>query len=147
MARNKIGLKFEGFEEYIAKLDQLGGSDAMRRGVESALKASKQYVNPKINVAMSPSNLPAKGKYQTGRTKSSIDTDMRVEWDGQVGSIKIGFDFDKSGVTSIFLMYGTPRMNPARGLKASIYGSGTKKEIAKIQEEAVTKAIQRIMGS
>lgn len=147
MARNKIGLKFEGFEEYIAKLDQLGGSDAMRRGVESALKASKQYVNPKINVAISHPNLPAKGKYRTGQTERSIDTDMSVEWNGQIGSIKIGFDFDKSGATSIFLMYGTPRMSPARGLKASIYGSGTKKEIARIQEEAVTKAMQRILGS
>lgn len=146
MARNKIGLHFEGYKEYMAKLDQLGGSDALRRGVESALKASKQHVNPKIKAAVESPNLPAKGRYQTGETKSSIDNDFNVEWEGQTGGIKIGFDFKKSGMTSIFLMYGTPRMNPARGLKASVYGAATKKEIAKIQEDEILKVIHRKMG-
>ena len=49
-------------------------------------------------------------------------------------------------MTSIFLMYGTPRMNPARGLKASVYGAATKKEIAKIQEDEILKVIHRKMG-
>ena len=143
MARNKIGLQVKGFEEYMAKLDEIGGSQAMKRGVESALKASKQYVNPLINQAMS--NLPAKGKYSTGETKQSIDEDMKVDWEGQTASIKVGFDFQKSGMKSIYLMYGTPKMSPVKGLKATIYGSKTKKQIAEIQGEALNKVIKRIM--
>lgn len=143
MARNKIGLQVEGFEEYMAKLDEIGGSQAMKRGVESALKASKQYVNPLINQAMT--NLPAKGKYSTGDTKKSIDTDMKVDWEGQTASIKVGFDFQKSGMKSIYLMYGTPKMSPVKGLKATIYGSKTKKQIAELQGEALNKVIKRIM--
>lgn len=52
MGRNRIGLQVKGFDEYMAKLDKIGGSDAMKRGVESALKASKQYVNPQIDSAL-----------------------------------------------------------------------------------------------
>lgn len=148
MARNRIGLQVQGFEEYMSKLDELGGSQAMKRGVESALKASKEYVNPLINQAMT--RLPAGGKYSTGDTKRSIDKNMNVEWEGRTASIKVGFDFSKSGMKSIYLMYGTqmhgtPRMSPVRGLKAAIYGAKTRKQIAELQGEALNKVIRRIM--
>lgn len=143
MARNKIGLQVKGFEEYMSKLDELGGTDAMKRGVEAALKTSKQYVTPQIEAAMT--HLPAGGKYSTGETKKSIDKDMAVEWDGTSGSIKIGFDFKKSGMTSIFLMFGTPKMAPVPGLKDAIYGTKTQRQIAKVQAEALDKVIKRVM--
>jgi len=127
----------------MAKLDEIGGSQAMRRGVESALKASKEYVNPKIESAMA--KLPASGRYSTGDTKRSIDKDMSVDWNGMTGTIKVGFDFSKSGLTSIFLMYGTPKMSPVAGLKNAIYGTKTQKEIAELQGEALNKVIKRIM--
>lgn len=146
MARNKIGLQVEGFEDYMAKLDELGGTAAMKRGVEDALKASKKYVNPLIENAMAKGNLPAKGRYSYDETtKKSIDDSMSVEWQGATASIKVGFDFKKSGMTSIFLMYGTPKMPPVKGLKTAIYGAKTKKEIAVIQTEALEKAIKRVM--
>lgn len=143
MARNKIGLKFEGWEEYMAKLDEVGKGEAMKRGVESALKASKAYVNPLIEQAMT--KLPAGGRYSTGDAKKSIDKEMKVEWSGMTGEINVGFDFSESGMKSIFLMYGTPKMKPVSGLKNAIYGAKTKKEIATIQEEAIAKVITRIM--
>lgn len=143
MARNKIGLQFEGWEDTLAKLDELGGTQLMKRATESALIESKQHVKPKIEQAMS--SLPAGGRYSTGETKKSIDTDMSVDWQGLTASIKVGFDFKESGLTSIFLMYGTPRMSPVKGLKAAIYGAKIKKEIAQIQSEAINKIIKRTM--
>ena len=143
MARNRIGLRVEGFEEYMAKLDEIGGSKAMRRGVEEALKESKEYVNPLIDKAMT--KLPAGGRYSTGVTKKSLDKDMSVDWQGATASIKVGFDFSESGLKSIFLMYGTPRMKPVTGLKAAVYGSKTQKEIAAIQGAALDKVIKEIM--
>lgn len=145
MARNKIGLQVKELDYYMAKLDELGTGKAMRRGVEAALKASKQHVNPLIEKAMAKSNLPAKGKYSFGDTKASIDNEMSVEWEGMTGSIKVGFDFNESGLKSIFLMYGTPKMPPVAGLKNAIYGAKTQKEIAAVQEEALQKVILRIM--
>lgn len=129
----------------MAKLDELGGNDAMKRGVDSALKASKQYVNPQIESAIAKSNLPAHGKYSKGDTKKSIDRDMTVEWSGFEGEIKVGFDLHGSGLTSIFLMYGTPKMPPVAGLKDAVYGGRTQRQIAKIQGEALTKVVKRIM--
>ncbi len=143
MARNKIGLQVAGFEEYMAKLDEVGGAAAMRRGVDEALKESKKYVNPLIEKAMT--KLPAGGRYSTGDTKKSIDKDMSVDWQGTTAGIKVGFNFKESGLTSIFLMYGTPRMQPVSGLKNAIYGAKTQKEIAAVQADVLDKVIKEIM--
>ena len=145
MARNKIGLQVAGFEEYMAKLDEVGGSAAMIRGVESALKDSKAHVNPLVEAAMSPSNLPAGGKYSRGGTKESLDADMTVYWEGMTAHVNVGFDFKQSGLKSIVLMYGTPKMPPVTGLKNAIYGAKTQKELVEIQEGALQKVIKRIM--
>lgn len=143
MARNKIGLQFEGWENYMSKLDELGGTQVMKKGVEEALIESKKHVNPLIEKAME--KLPAGGKYSSGNTKESIDKDNKVEWSGMTGTIKVGFDFSKSGVTSVFLMYGTPRMKPVSGLKGAIYGSKSQKEIAEIQERVLSDVIKKVM--
>lgn len=127
----------------MAKLDEVGGSNAMKRGTEAALKASKQYVNPLIEQAMN--SLPAGGRYSTGATKKSIDKDMTVEWNGMTASIKVGFNFKESGLTSIFLMYGTPKHDPVTGLYEAIYGNKTQREIGNIQGEELNKVIKRIM--
>lgn len=127
----------------MAKLDELGNSDAMKRGTEAALKASKQYVNPLIEQAMN--SLPAGGRYSTGATKKSIDKDMTVEWNGMTASIKVGFNFKESGLTSIFLMYGTPKHDPVTGLYEAIYDNKTQREIGNIQGEELNKVIKRIM--
>ena len=146
MARKKIGLQFNGWEDYLAKLDELGGTNAMKKGVEEALKESKKHVTPLIEKSMAKSKLPAKGKYSDDEaTKKSIDKEMRVEWEGMTGTIKVGFDFNKSGPKSIFLMYGTPKMKPVSGLKSAIYGSKTQKEIAEIQEKVLSEAIKKVM--
>ena len=143
VARKKIGLQFDGWEDYLSKLDELGGTKAMKKGVEEALIESKKHVNPLIEKSMG--KLPAGGRYSTGDTKKSIDNENKVEWSGMTGEIKIGFDFSKSGLKSIFLMYGTPKMKPVSGLKSAIYGSKTQKEIAEIQEKVLSEAIKKVM--
>ena len=145
VARKKIGLQFNGWEEYLAKLDELGGTNAMKKGVEEALIESKKHVNPLIEKSMVISNLPAKGKYSFGDTKESIDKEMTVEWSGMTGEIKVGFDFSKSGMKSIFLMYGTPKHDPVSGLESAIYGAKTQKEIAEIQEKILSNHIKKVM--
>lgn len=127
------------------KLDKVGGSDAMKRGVEAGLKASKQYVNPELKRLSANANLPAGGKYASGDLRNSIDTDMEIDWQGLEGSIKVGFDFSKSGMVSIFMLYGTPRHAPVNGLYEAIYGQRTTRQITKLQKEAVQKVIKRVM--
>ena len=141
MAKAKMGLQFDGWEETITKLNNLAGNTVTKKAVSEALIKSKEHVNVGIEKTVGSGSLPAKGKYSTGDTKDSINRDKEVTWQGQTASIKVGFDFKKSGTTSIFLMYGTPKMKPAKGLRNAIYGSKAQKEIAEIQSEIINRYI------
>ncbi len=151
MARSRVTIDFKGFKEYMEKLDNLGGTDLMKQGVEAGLKASKQHVNEQIKKAMVKSNLPAHGQYSKGEAEKSVDKDFNAKWEGTLGYTKIGFKFDKIGLLSIYLMYGTksvhgtPRMKPVEGLYDAIYGKKTKSHIRKLQKEAINKVINRYM--
>lgn len=144
MPKNKIKLQFGGFEEYAARLDELGGDIA--EATEKALEQSQKHVAKKLNAIVKKNKYPAKGKYSTGDTEKSIINNSKVTWEGTKASVKVGFDFKISGLNTIFLMYGTPRMKPMAGLKNAIYGSATKKEIKAIQEEVFGEAIKKKMG-
>lgn len=137
MAKNKLTLNFTAFEEYAEKLDELGGD--LKAVTEKALQNSHDYVTPKIHRAM-------RKHRRTGRTEDSIADDAKVEWSGTVASVDVGFDILDGGLPSIFLMYGTPRVQKDQELYDSIYGSKTKKEVAKLQEKTFARAIKKVMG-
>jgi hypothetical protein len=134
---NKMQLQLKGFDELMSRLDAAGGD--MKRATEAALKSSKQAITPEIEAAI------AKHR-RTGRTEESIDKSMAVEWDGLTASIDIGFHIRDGGLASIFLMYGTPRIQPDKQLYDAVYGQKVKRKIAKIQEEAINKVIERTMN-
>lgn len=140
---NKIGLQFSGFDEMIAKLDELQGD--LKKTTEKALKASFDYVTPKLHEDM-------KKHRKTGETEDSIVDDARVNWEGSTASINVGFDIMSGGLPSIFLMYGTPRhapnhpgTNADKKLYNDIFGPKTKKEIAEIQREIFAAEIKKKM--
>lgn len=145
MARNRVTIDFKGFDDYMEKMDKLGGTDLMKKGVEDGLRASKQYINDELKKVSTSSKYPAKGKYSQGLTKDSIDENLKIEWKGLVGYIKIGYNFNISGLRTIMLMYGTPKMQPVKGMKSAVYGSKTKKNIAELQKQAIDKLIERYM--
>lgn len=121
----------------------------MKRALESALIASKEHVNAKIEDALQSGNLPHGGKYSTGHTLKTLDRNTTVEWDGDTAEIKVGWNLKEDGLVSIFLMYGTPRREPkstdaVKGLKTAIYGAATKKEVAEIQQEAIQKVMEQL---
>lgn len=142
--KNKIGLQFSGFEELAEKLDELQGD--LKKTTEDALRKSKAVVTTNLLKATQKSNYPAHGKYSKNNgTRHSIDTKKNIEWEGTMGSIHVGFDFKKSGLKSIFLMYGTPRMKKVQAIYDAVYGSKTKKQIRKIQKETFQEAIKKKM--
>lgn len=137
MARNKIGMTFKGFEEMSAKFEELGGH--LKEVVTECLEKSHDYVTPKLHDDM-------KKHKRTGRTDSSIGDNSHVEWEGNKGFIKVGFNIKDGGLPSIFLMYGTPRMKKDSKLYNDIYGKKTREEIKKLQEEIFRKKTDAIMG-
>lgn len=140
--RNRIGLTFKGFEELALKLDGLQGD--LKKVTEDSLKASHKVVTERLKKAIRKNNLPQKGKYSTGLTEKNLRTEADVEWEGTVARVKVGFDLSKS-LTSIFLMYGTPRHDPVAGMKAAIYGKASIKEREELQKEIFDKAIKKAM--
>ena len=142
--KNSIGLEFEGLEELTEQLEKLNGE--LPKVAEKALVESKKIVTVELVKATTKKNLPAKGKYSTGKTRHSIDTSREVEWQGTTASIPIGFDIDKSGLTSIFLMNGTPKMKPSAKIKNALFGSKIRKKVAETQREIFEKAIEKRLG-
>lgn len=143
MAKNRVSLSFTGFEEMIEKLDGLQGD--IKKTTEEALRESKEVVSKNLSTATNKANYSAHGKYSTGKTHDSIDTQKNIKWQGTVGEIKVGFDFKKSGLTSIFLMYGTPRMQKVQAIYDAVYGRKTKAAIRKIQKDIFANAIKEKM--
>lgn len=138
MARkNRVKLQFDGFAEYAEKLDKLGGD--LKATTEKALQNSHDYVIPKLHQDM-------RKHHRTGYTEDSIVDDAKVEWEGTTAIIKIGFDIRNCGLPSIFLMYGTPRMQKDQKLYDDIYGNKTKKAIKELQEKTFARAIKKVMG-
>lgn len=144
MAKNKLRLEFSGFETMAEQLDKLGGS--LEKTAADALVKSKTVVAQNLLKATHKANFPAHGKYATGNTRHSIDTARTVTWEGKTASISVGFDMEKSGMTSIFLMYGTPKMAKVQEMYDAIYGKKVKAQIKKIQWETFKKAIDEKLG-
>ena len=151
--KQKMSIDFSSFEEYAERLENLGGD--LKATVDKALQASHDYVTENLKDDM-------KRHHKTGKAERSLLEDSKVEWEGNVASIDVGFDIANGGLPTIFLMYGTPKHAPANqygraggvngGVDADkrmfddIYGTRTKKEVQKIQEQIFAQEIKKRMG-
>jgi hypothetical protein len=142
MAKRKNGFDTTMLAKYADELESLGGSAAVKRAVEGGMKATKQKVNSQVSTAMQPGNLPAGGIYSTGATMAKLNTDFTVEWDGNMARLKLGFDLIGDGLASIFLMYGTPKMQPAAGLREALQ-ENPRKISRKEMQAAIKKILER----
>jgi len=144
MAKRKNGFDTTALMKYADQLDTLGGSDALKRAAQAGMATAKQEINTLVKTAMQAGNLPAGGKYSTGETLESLNTDMKATWSGNIGTLPLGFDLEGSGLVSIFLTHGTPKMKPAAGLYDALYGKAAQTKARKAQEAAIKKVIERL---
>ena len=134
--RSRFGIQFEGFSELMEQYDKLGGD--LKGVANDCLIKAREIVTPKLQQDMQKHK-------RTGKTAAAIRSNTTPQWDGDKGTIKVGFEFPE-GLTSIFLMYGTPRTKPDKKLYNDIYGGKTKREIKEAQEQILKNAIQRRLG-
>lgn len=144
--RKKSGFDFSALQKYGERLEELGGTDALKRAAQAGLIAAKQEINKTVAAAMSTSNLPAGGKYSTGETLESLDRSMAVAWSGNIAYLPLGFNWADSGITSFLLLHGTPKMKPVAGLAEALSGKSARTKARKAQEEAMRKIIERLGG-
>lgn len=147
-----MSIDFKGFAEYAAKLEELNGD--LKATSEKALQNTHDFLTPRLHKDM-------KRHRQTGKTEAAIADKAKVEWEGNHASIDVGFGISNGGLPSVFLMYGTPRHQPAnqygrnRGnhpgtrqdlkLYEDIYGKKTRKDIKTLQEKTFARAIKKAM--
>lgn len=135
-----IKLEFSGFDEILKKLTKLEADT--KTIAEKALTETHKIVTDKATVAVQKPNLPAQGKYSTGRTANSLQKTPNISWSGTVGSVDVGFDISHGGLPSIFMIKGTPRYMKNQMLYDAFYGDQTLGEIRNRQKEIFYKALE-----
>lgn len=147
MAKNRMTVDFSGVDSYIQRLQKLPG--AVEKAITLALKETQDFIADKAAASIAPRN-------KTGTVAGTILRDGDVVWTMDTASIAVGYEIKDSegnitGLPSIFLMYGT-EVGGQTGIEAdksmymAIYGSATKKEAQRLQEQAFDKVFDEVMG-
>lgn len=144
--RKKNGFDTTALEKYMRQLEAAGDDKVIKWAVGDALRASKMELNRQITKRMQKPNLPAGGKYSTGGTLEALNTQYREEWVGNMASLPLGFNMEGDGITSVFLMYGTPQHDPVPGLNNTIKGNVARKKIREDQEKAILNILEYMKG-
>lgn len=141
--KNSISIDFSNFSEYAEKLDELNAD--LKAVFEDAMEEAAETVEWDVVDAVANANMPAGGKYSTGETKDSIIRNAKVEWQGSVGEIPLGFDKTQAGAGG-WLITGTPKMNPNYALE-DIFGRKTyQRKIVNQIQESLQDAINDKLG-
>ena len=143
--KKKNGFDTKALEKYAERLEAAGGTAAIKRATSAAMIQAKLTINQEILKAIQASNLPAHGKYSQGGTRDSLSRSTSVDWSGNIAELPLGFNLSED-ITSIFLMYGTPKMPPVNGLYAAMYGPAAQRTAKKKQDEAVKTILERLGG-
>lgn len=147
MAKNKMTVDFSGVDSYIQRLQKLPG--AAEKAITAALKETQDFIADKAAASIAPHN-------KTGTTAGTILRDGNVVWTMDAASIAVGFEIADSsgnltGLPSIFLMYGTEvggqtNIEADKSMYLAIYGSATRQEARRLQEQAFDRVLNEVMG-
>lgn len=140
-------IDFSESEHLLEEVAKLGGN--VEKVAEKALDESHDYITPKIETNIQNANLPAHGKYAKSgeHLRNQLIKDKSKEWEGKTCAIDVGFRIDKQPPVPIFMIRGTSKMKPVKGLKQTLEGSKTQEEVANIQEDVLIEEITRIYGA
>ena len=141
--KNYIAVDFSAFAEYAEKLDRLGAD--LKDVIGDAMEEAAKQVQEDTADAVESANLPAGGQYSDGETRASIVRDVTPKWSGSVGEVHLGFDKSKPGAGG-FLITGTPKMAPDAALAEMYSGRKYQRQINKMIEEHLQKALDELGG-
>lgn len=141
--KNYISIDFSNFAEYAEKLDRLNAD--LKKIFGDAMEDAAKQVQEDTRKAVDNANLPAGGNYSDGETKASIIRDVTPKWSGYMGEVHLGFDKSKPGAGG-FLITGTPKMAPDAALAEMYSGRKYQRQINKMIEEHLQKALDELGG-
>lgn len=141
----KMEIIGDPFKELAYKIDKIGGD--LKTAANEALSETQKLVQSNTQSAAQPYAGKGRKGYATGEMFGAIKKPNGVEWLGDVASVGVGFNLrEKGGFHSIFVMYGTPRIQKDTKLYNAIKGAKTKKEIAKLQEKIMQRYLSLAGG-
>ena len=149
MAKNKgtskaMSLDFHDLEQMMKRYEKIGAD--IKPAAEKALKKSHDFVTRRLEQHTTKPFMPAGGQYSQGDTQKSIVREDTVYWvGGTQGFVGVGYDVSKT-LTSIFLMYGTPKINPVKEIYQDVWGKTTRRMIREIQEEVMWDCLNELRG-
>ena len=148
--KNHMWLDASGLDGLLEDLEKAGAD--VKEIAELALKKTADRIQEDVEEAMEKKHLPKKGKYSTGRTKRTALHNQRVEWEGDVARIPVGFDGTKPGA-SLYLIGGvhnpdgSSRMSPNAKLnrifRKGRYMNERKKEMAQFFKDELERRAGR----
>lgn len=136
----RMKIIFDGFADLASDIDRRGGD--LHAAVDDALVETQKLIQNNLTHAAAPYATTGKKGYGTGTMYKSIIEDGQVHWTGSIAYVEAGFRLREGGWPSIFIMYGTPRMQKDTKVYNAIKGSKTKKEIAELQQEVMLKYLK-----
>lgn len=138
----RMSLEFDGMEQMMRRLQAAGGGvgDAAERALEDTHRA----VTARVEKAQASSRYNVDPGI-TGATAGSVHRDPTVEWSGDVASVPVGWSISNGGLASVFLMYGTPRIEPDRGLYNAVFGAATRRAAREAQADAIAEFMSEVM--
>lgn len=142
--RKRYDIRLEGVDLLVKKLETLNGDS--QKIADECLRKTHEIITPKAIEAAQKPNLPARGKYSTGRTKRSTKMNANTEWHGYTGKVDVGYSMRTGGLAWIFMIYGTPRRMKNKKMWSAFYGAKTKREVIAAQEQIFFDEFYRLMG-
>lgn len=140
--KSKFAFRFDEMEDLAAKIEKMGGS--LQAAVDDALRKTHDFITPKLDAGIAR-------HHASGDTEESLVESPSIVWESPLlAKVSIGFDLKDGGLPSIFLMWGTPRRKASnmpvdKALKNAAFGPAVKREVAKIQREALEACLQKIL--
>ena len=142
--RSKYSFNFKEFEELAYRLEDMGGD--LQKACDTALISTHEYITPQLASGIARNSL-------SGDTGETLERAPHVVWETPLKAVvSIGFNLGAGGVPSIFLMWGTPKRKASQmpvdtAFKNSAFGPKVKREVAKLQREALEAVVESLKRS
>lgn len=134
--KSKFAFRFDEMLDLADRIEKAGGD--LQQAADKALRDTHDYITPQLSTGIAR-------HVATGDTRDSLVRTPKVEWITPLkAQVNIGFDLGDGGWPSIFLMWGTPKMLPDLKLRKAAFGPGVKREVARIQREALEAFLQTL---
>lgn len=134
--RSKFAFNFKEMAVLAERIENMGGN--LQEACEEALLATHDLITTELSGGIAR-------HVQTGETQGALERSPHVEWITPLkAQVNIGFDLKNGGWPSIFLMWGTPKMAPDMALQKAAFGPKVKREVARVQREALEAVVQRL---